>query len=149
MEYFGTVHGRIGYRWDRTLVYVTGGLAYADIENSAAFFGPAGRLQFAGNNRRTEAGYTVGAGIEHAFASNWTVKAEYLYYDFRDETVNVAVIPGNGGGGTGYNSRFRKRRPHRARRPELQVRCNGRAVERASLRHRQRKARPRTGLFLR
>ncbi len=106
MEYFGTVRGRIGYAWDRTLLYATGGLAYADIENSATFFGPAGQPQFAGSNRRTEAGYTVGAGIEHAFASNWTLKAEYLYYDFRDETVNVAVIPGNGGGGTGYNSRF-------------------------------------------
>ena len=104
MEYFGTVRGRIGYAWDRTLLYATGGLAYADIENSVAFFGPAnagGLLQFQG----TEAGYTVGAGIEHAFGSNWSVKAEYLYYDFRDETVNVAVI-GNGGGGTGYNSRF-------------------------------------------
>ena len=106
MEYFGTVRGRIGYAWDRTLVYATGGLAYADIENSATFFGPAGQLQFAGRNRRTEAGYTVGAGIEHAFSSNWSVKAEYLYYDFRDETVNVAVVPGGGGGGTGYNSRF-------------------------------------------
>ena len=106
MEYFGTVRARIGYAWDRTLVYATGGLAYADIENSAAFFGPAGQLQFAGRNRCTEAGYTVGAGIEHAFGSNWTVKGEYLYYDFRDETVNVAVVPGGGGGGTGYNSRF-------------------------------------------
>ena len=63
MEYFGTVRGRIGYAWDRTLVYATGGLAYADIESSAEFFGPAGQLQFAGNNRRTEAGYTVGAAI--------------------------------------------------------------------------------------
>jgi outer membrane immunogenic protein len=34
------------------------------------------------------------------------VKAEYLYYDFRDETVNVAVVPGGAGGGTGCNSRF-------------------------------------------
>jgi outer membrane immunogenic protein len=106
MEYFGTVRGRIGYAWDRTLLYATGGLAYADIENSVAFFGPAGQLQFSGNNSRTKAGYTVGAGIEHAFSPNWSAKAEYLYYDFRDETVNVAVIPGSGGGGTGYNSRF-------------------------------------------
>jgi outer membrane immunogenic protein len=85
MEYFGTVRGRVGYAWDRTLLYATGGLAYADIENSVAFFGPStagGLLQFQGRNRRTEAGYTVGAGIEHAFASNWTVKAEYLYLDF-------------------------------------------------------------------
>ena len=42
MEYFGTVRGRIGYAWDRTLVYATGGLAYADIENSVAFFGATG-----------------------------------------------------------------------------------------------------------
>jgi outer membrane immunogenic protein len=106
MEYLGTVRGRIGYAWDRTLLYATGGLAYAEIENSVNFFGPAGQLQFTGNDRRTEAGYTVGAGIEHAFAPNWTVKAEYLFYDLRDHTVNVAVIPGSGGLGTGYNSRF-------------------------------------------
>lgn len=106
MEYLGTVRGRIGYAWDRTLVYATGGLAYAEIDNTVNFFGPAGQLQFTGNNRSTEAGYAVGAGIEHAFAPNWTVKAEYLFYDLRDRTVNVAVIPGSGGGGTGYNSRF-------------------------------------------
>ena len=106
MDYFGTVRGRIGYAWDRTLLYATGGLAYADIENRVNFFGPAGQLQFTGNNSNTETGYTVGAGIEHAFAPNWTVKAEYLFYDLGDNTVNVAVIPGSGGGGTGYNSRF-------------------------------------------
>lgn len=106
MDYLGTVRGRVGYAWDRTLLYATGGLAYADIENSVNFFGPAGQLQFTGNDRRTETGYAVGAGIEHAFAPNWTVKAEYLFYDLRDHTVNVAVIPGSGGGGTGYNSRF-------------------------------------------
>jgi outer membrane immunogenic protein len=108
MDYLGTVRGRIGYAWDRTLLYATGGLAYADIENSVNFFGPnvqGGLLQFTGSDRRTEVGYTVGAGIEHAFAPNWTVKAEYLFYDLRDNTVNVALI-GNGGGGTGYNSRF-------------------------------------------
>ena len=106
MDYLGTVRGRVGYAWDKTLLYATGGLAYADIENTVNFFGPAGQLQFTGSDRRTEVGYTVGAGIEHAFAPNWTVKAEYLFYDLRDHTVNVAVIPGSGGGGTGYNSRF-------------------------------------------
>jgi opacity protein-like surface antigen len=29
----------------------------------------------------TRVGWTAGAGIEHAFAGNWTVKAEYLHYD--------------------------------------------------------------------
>jgi len=106
MEYFGTVRGRIGYAWDRTLVYATGGLAYGEVENNVSFLGTAGQLQFAGRNRDTETGYTVGGGVEHAFAPNWTVKAEYLFYDLGSNTVNVALVPGGGGGGTGYNSRF-------------------------------------------
>jgi outer membrane immunogenic protein len=106
MDYFGTVRGRLGYAWDRTMVYATGGLAYARIENSAAFFGTAGELQFVGGNRRTETGYTVGGGIEHAFAGNWTMKAEYLYYDLGSNTIGVNFVPGSGGGGTGYDSRF-------------------------------------------
>jgi len=109
MEYFGTVRGRVGYAWDRTLVYATGGLAYAEVENNAAFFGPSPAnpvLQFAGGNRDTKTGYTVGGGIEHAWMGNWTVKAEYLYYDLGATTVAVNVIPLSGGGGIGYNSRF-------------------------------------------
>lgn len=108
LDYFGTVRGRLGYAWDRTMVYVTGGLAYGRVENTAAFFGlaPASPLQFAGTNRSTEVGYTVGGGIEHAFSPSWSVKAEYLYYDLGSNTVNVALVPGGGGGGTGYNSRF-------------------------------------------
>lgn len=106
MDYLGTVRGRLGYSWDRTMIYATGGLAYAQINNNATFFGPAGQLQFVGGNRRTDTGYTVGGGIEHAFAGNWSMKAEYLYYDLGADTVAVNVVPGSGGGGTGYNTRF-------------------------------------------
>jgi outer membrane immunogenic protein len=107
LEYLGTVRGRIGYVFDRTLVYATGGLAYGDVRNSVNFFGTAGQLQFTGSTSGIETGYTVGGGIEHAFLPNWTVKGEYLYYDLGRDTVNVAVIPGSGGGGTGYNSTFK------------------------------------------
>ncbi len=108
MEYFGTVRGRLGYAWDRTMVYATGGFAYGEVENSAAFFGPnpAAALQFVGGNRDTKTGYTVGGGIEHAWMGNWTVKAEYLYYDLGSTTLGVNFVPGGGGGGTGYNTRF-------------------------------------------
>lgn len=41
MDYLGTVRGRLGYAIDRTLLYVTGGFAYGEIENTASFFGPA------------------------------------------------------------------------------------------------------------
>lgn len=47
----------------------------------------------------------MGGGIEHAFTNNWSVRAEYLYYDLGSSNVNVAFVPG-GGGGAGYNSNF-------------------------------------------
>jgi opacity protein-like surface antigen len=31
LEYLGTVRARLGYAWDRTLVYGTGGLAYGGV----------------------------------------------------------------------------------------------------------------------
>ena len=38
---------------------------------------------------------------------NWSIKAEYLYYDLGSTTANIAgLVPGSGGGGTGYNTRF-------------------------------------------
>ena len=108
LEFLGTVRGRVGYAFDRTLFYVTGGLAYGGVNNSVDFTGANGApLQFTGSQRDIRVGYAVGGGIEHAFTPNWSVKLEYLYYDLgREDAVNVAVIPGSGGGGTGYNSFF-------------------------------------------
>ena len=110
MDYFGTVRGRLGYTWGATMLYGTGGFAYGGVDNSASFFGPpafAGQLQFVGRDRSTRTGYTVGGGIEHMFSPNWSVKAEYLYYDLGSSNLNVAVIPGSGGGGTGYSTTIR------------------------------------------
>ena len=106
MEYFGTVRGRLGYAWDRTMVYATGGLAYGQVENSAVFNNAANVAQFAGSSRDTKTGYTVGGGIEHAWTGNWTVKAEYLYYDLGRNDVTVPVLPGVAGAG-GYISSFK------------------------------------------
>ena len=106
MDYFGTVRGRLGYAWDRTLVYATGGFAYGQVETSGAFNNAGNVVQFAGSTRDTKTGYTVGGGIEHAWMGNWTVKAEYLYYDLGTSDVNVAIQPGVAGAGA-YTSSFK------------------------------------------
>jgi outer membrane immunogenic protein len=106
LNYFGTVRGRLGVAVDRTLFFATAGLAYGEVESSVNMFGPAGQLQFSGSKSDVLTGYVVGGGIEHAFTSNLILKAEYLYYDLGDQTVAANVIPGSGGGGTGYISRF-------------------------------------------
>jgi outer membrane immunogenic protein len=71
-DWLATVRGRVGYAFDRFLPYVTGGLAVGDIK--------AATPGFAGNNQ-TNAGWTVGGGLEFAIVANWTAKAEYLYVD--------------------------------------------------------------------
>lgn len=110
LEYLGTVRARLGHAFDRTMVYVTGGLAYGGVEASADFFGPqpANVRQFTGKSSDTEVGYTIGGGIEHAFGSHWTMKFEYLYYDLDDTkvAVNVIPLPMGQGVGTGYDSEF-------------------------------------------
>ncbi len=71
-NYFGTARGRIGYAFDRFLPYVTGGLAYGDIQANTTTFPGASA---------TRAGWTVGAGAEFAITGPLTAKVEYLYAD--------------------------------------------------------------------
>lgn len=72
--YLGTVRARLGYAIDRTLIYVTGGLAYGGL-NSNPLSG----------NTTSNVGWTVGGGIEYAFTDNWTAKIEGLYVDLGDK----------------------------------------------------------------
>jgi outer membrane immunogenic protein len=104
LEYLGTVRARLGVAFDRALVYVTGGLAYGDVNYNADFFTSGGALQFNGSKSGVEVGYTIGAGVEYAFTNNLTLKAEYLYYDLGSQNVVVNAIPGVGL--NSYTSRF-------------------------------------------
>jgi outer membrane immunogenic protein len=70
--WLSTVRGRLGYAADRFMPYITGGAAFGDIRAS----GPG----LVGASA-TNAGWTVGGGIEFAVAGHWTAKAEYLYVD--------------------------------------------------------------------
>lgn len=78
------------------LVYVTGGLAVTRVSDSILGSphgtGAAGDdlLPFA--DSKTLVGGTVGAGVEYAFAQNWSVKAEYLYAKFDDTTPTQGAL---------------------------------------------------------
>jgi outer membrane immunogenic protein len=60
----------LGYAADRFMPFITGGAAFGNINASTP--GLAG-------GSATNAGWTIGAGLEFAIAGNWTAKAEYLY----------------------------------------------------------------------
>jgi outer membrane immunogenic protein len=81
LKWFGTLRGRLGVLpTDRFVLYVTGGLAYGELEsNYLVGLGALGPV--AVGSKTTKAGYVVGAGAEGALWGNWTAKAEYLYMD--------------------------------------------------------------------
>ena len=81
-SWFGTVRGRAGYAFDRFLPYFTGGVAFGDVQ--------ARRMPFAGTND-TNAGWTLGGGIEGVIAGPWTAKIEYLYADLGKTTCSTAA----------------------------------------------------------
>src|SRR5438034_9055806 len=86
-NWLGTVRGRVGYAFDRFLPYFTGGLALGDINATRPGF-PGGSI--------TNAGWTVGAGLEVGLVSNVSLKAEYLYVDLGTFNlgINCALAPG-------------------------------------------------------
>jgi outer membrane immunogenic protein len=88
-DWFGTTRGRLGLAVDRWMPFVTGGLAYGDIHARTAGFP---------STSETNAGWTLGAGVEFALAGNWTAKGEYLYVDLGD--MNCAVRNCGGAGNT-------------------------------------------------
>lgn len=70
-SWFATARGRVGYAFDRALLYLTAGGAFGDIQMST-------------NNltaNADRAGWTVGGGIEYAILGPWSAKVEYLYAD--------------------------------------------------------------------
>jgi len=72
--------------------YVTGGGALANQNYSLVSpFAPA----FSTNASATKLGWTVGAGVEYAFAPNWSARVEYRYSDFGKLNVANFVAPAN------------------------------------------------------
>lgn len=62
---------RLGYAFDRTLIYGTVGIAASRLDAGGVSSGFIGAV--------------YGAGIEWAWTRNWTMRVEYLHYDFGDE----------------------------------------------------------------
>ncbi|WP_245501297.1 outer membrane protein [Lichenibacterium minor] len=93
IDFLGTVRGRVGYGFDRLLVYGTGGFAYGDAFQSAALYtaGNPSLMRYFGSHSGIQTGYTYGGGVEYALptasflnvfhSSAVTIKAEYLRYD--------------------------------------------------------------------
>jgi outer membrane immunogenic protein len=118
-NYFGTARARLGFAFDRFLVFGTGGFAFGGNSNGgsvdqynvtytpanpgnpnavppvpatpASYSAPTrtGLASTGGNN--SNVGYALGGGMEYAFSNSWSFKAEYLHVSLGNK--NRTYIP--------------------------------------------------------
>jgi opacity protein-like surface antigen len=112
-DLLGSVRARFGFATDRTLFYVTGGLAYISIDGAEAAFaagaggaggdggdfgggsgggggggglGAAGRLQ---QDSESDVGFVAGLGVEHKITNQVGIGLEGLYYSFGEDKIGL------------------------------------------------------------
>jgi outer membrane immunogenic protein len=84
----GAVAGRVGYAFDRSLLYVIGGLGVSRSERTLV--GPGFSQS---TSTRSKTGWMIGGGWEYMFAQNWSAKIEYNHYDFGKFSESVTQLP--------------------------------------------------------
>lgn len=86
--FYGSLAGRIGFAFDRTLLSLRGGaiLARIDYGYGDLDFGPGSSIVIDPNNSviksETRLGFVIGASLEHAFTDKWVGRVDYSYADF-------------------------------------------------------------------
>jgi len=92
MNWYGTFRARAGILLaPPTLLYATGGIAFAGIKDRAEQLDGAFEISRSG----TRTGWTAGGGIEHQFGHNYSVKAEVLYMDFGRKSASDDFYTGH------------------------------------------------------
>jgi outer membrane immunogenic protein len=90
-NWLASLRGRVGFGFDRFLVYGTGGAAWANAEASVAGLG---------DDENTHFGWVAGGGAEAMLTQNISLGVEYLHYEFGDETYSIGGADVDGGGST-------------------------------------------------
>jgi len=85
VNWTSTVTGRAGLAFDRWLVYGKGGVAWAGDKFSTNRYSA-----FSSEITDTRIGWTVGGGVEYAFAPQWSAKVEYNFMDFGTKSYSFA-----------------------------------------------------------
>jgi|HubBroStandDraft_1064217.scaffolds.fasta_scaffold124536_1 outer membrane immunogenic protein len=91
-RWLSTATGKLGYAWDRVLLYGKGGGAWVGQNNSnLTAAGVPFTLSSSSNNNL---GWTAGVGVEWAFWGTWSARAEYDYIALNNQTYNVTAAGG-------------------------------------------------------
>jgi outer membrane immunogenic protein len=91
IDAFGLFTGQVGYAWNSALLYVKGGAAVTN-DRYRSFDTGSGVIIDRANETRW--GGTVGAGVEFAFAPNWSVGVEYDHLFMGTRNVDFSTPTG-------------------------------------------------------
>ncbi len=91
VDAIGMFTGRLGWAaWNSTLLYVKGGAAVTHNKYLATTLVPV----TSATSSDTRWGWVAGAGIEYAFAPNWSIAGEYDYLDMGSKVVRFGDFTG-------------------------------------------------------
>ena len=95
ISWFATLTGRIGYAVQpATLVYLKGGAAWVRDEHDYNVIPVnVGQPPYHAAAEVTRSGWTIGGGLEHLFAPNWSAFVEYNYMDFGTRGTRFTADP--------------------------------------------------------
>jgi outer membrane immunogenic protein len=80
-DWLMTLRPRVGIANNNWLLYVTGGLAVAQVKGDFTFTDTFAASAESASISKTKAGWALGGGVEYALAGAWSMKAEYLHVD--------------------------------------------------------------------
>jgi outer membrane immunogenic protein len=87
MRGIGTLRARTGVVVDNLLLYVTGGVAFANFNRSYTLTDNIGGVFVSEtfSSSQNKWGWVAGVGTEWALGNNWSLKSEALYVHFEDD----------------------------------------------------------------
>ncbi|MBD8651481.1 porin family protein [Rhizobium sp. CFBP 13726] len=83
-QWVGSAKARFGYSFSDVLLYTTGGVGFSKLEAVSQRGSDRGEID------RTHAGWVIGGGVEYSITEQWSVKGEFLHYDFTDRPYQRA-----------------------------------------------------------
>jgi outer membrane immunogenic protein len=114
-DWSGTIRARGGLVMNNTLLYVTGGAAWANVRQNGTEFcnasfncegAPLGTVAtgITANSSHTLWGAVIGAGVEYAVSPNWTVGGEFLHTMYQHSTANILNPDGTDACGNNFRT---------------------------------------------
>lgn len=103
-DWTASLRARLGYAFDRTLLYAAGGIAFLnETETRTQYLAQTGavagtQVRFMEQASAVRRGWTLGAGFEYALTNHWTLKGEYSYDHFGNQEF---LFPGATAGAMG------------------------------------------------